>query len=98
VTQDRSIDAAVKREKLRVIRNWCFGIGAALTLVALLSLAGHGGALTNPRVWAPTGGPSFVGVNLLPGGLASLFIPLVVSGAVLVLVGLLITLRIKEWH
>jgi hypothetical protein len=92
------IDAVVRREKLRVVRNWCFGLGAAIVFLAVLSLGGHGSILTNPKAWAPTGGPGFVAVNLLPGGLASLFIPLLICGAVLGFVGLLITLYIRQWH
>jgi len=66
-------------------------------LLAVLSLGGHGSILTNPKAWAPTGGFSFVAVNLLPGGLAFLFLPLLVCSVVLLVVGLLITLRLK-WH
>ena len=66
-------------------------------LLAGLSLGGHGSILANPTAWAPTGGFSFVAVNLLPGGLASLFLPLLVCGVVLLVVGLLITWRLK-WH
>ena len=66
-------------------------------LLAVLSLGGHGSILTNPRAWAPTGGFSFVAVNLLPGGLAFLFLPLLVCSVVLLVVGLLITLHLK-WH
>ena len=66
-------------------------------LLAVLSLGGHGSILTNPKAWAPTGGFSFVAVNLLPGGLAFLFLPLLVCSVVLLVVGLLITLHLK-WH
>ncbi len=70
-----------------------------MAFLAVLSLGGHGSSiLTNPKAWAPTGGPGFVAVNLLPGGLASLFIPLLICGAVLGFVGLLITLYIRQWH
>jgi hypothetical protein len=69
-----------------------------MILLAMASLGGHGGILTNPKAWAPTGGFSFVAVNLLPGGLAWLFIPLVLCGAVLGVVGLLITLYMRKWH
>jgi hypothetical protein len=68
-----------------------------MTFLAVLSLGGHGSILTNPKAWAPTGGFNFVAVNLLPGGLASLFIPLLICGAVLVAVGFLIGVILK-WH
>jgi hypothetical protein len=97
MTPGRPIDALVRRERLRVVRNWCVGLGIGLALLAVLSLGGHGSILTNPKAWAATGGFSFAAVNLLPGGLASLFVPLLISSAVSLVVGLLITLHIK-WH
>ena len=97
MTTERPIDAVVRRERLRVIRNWSVGLGIGLAFLAVLSLGGHGGILANPKAWASTGGLRFVGVNLLPGGLASLFVPLLICSVVLLAVGLLITLHIK-WH
>lgn len=69
-----------------------------MAFLAVLSLGGHGSILANPKAWAPTGGLGFVAVNLLPGGLASLFVPLLICGAILVVLGLLITWRIRKWR
>ena len=69
-----------------------------MTFLAVLSLGGHGSILTNPKAWAPTGGFNFVAVNLLPGGLASLFVPLLICGGALVAMGALIDLLIRKRH
>jgi hypothetical protein len=96
VTPEQQIDAVVRRERLRLIRNWCFGLGLGACVIAALSVGGAA-IINSPKVWAPTGGPSFSAALVIAGGgyrwLAG---PLLVCGAALLVVALFLTVRVTK--
>ena len=93
MTTEKELDAAVRRERLRVLRDWFLGIGVG---ACALALASYGpGIVTNPEAWAPTGGRSFSFVAVLTGaGWRSLAGPLLAVGAGLIVLAFLLTLVI----
>ena len=91
--EKKELDAAVRRERWRVLRDWSLGIGIG---ACALAVASYGpGIVTNPGAWAPTGGRTFSFVAVFSGaGWRSLAGPLLVVGAGLVVLALLLTLAI----
>jgi hypothetical protein len=80
---------------MRLIRDWCFGIGFTACGLALASLGMA--VINNPSAWAPTGGPSYSGVLVLTGGgLRWLAGPLLVAGGTLLVVSLLLTVVLRK--
>ena len=95
MTPGQQLDSLARRERLRVIRNWCFGIGLGACGIALTSLGVA--IINNPAAWASTGGPRFSAVLVLTGaGWRPLAGPLFACGAVLLFVALLLTIVVKK--
>jgi hypothetical protein len=89
------LDSVARRERLRVIRTWCLGLGLTACFIALASF-GH--AIINaPGAWAPTGGSKFSAVMVLTaGGWRPLALPLLACGGGLLLIAWLLTFMIRR--
>jgi 1,4-dihydroxy-2-naphthoate octaprenyltransferase len=81
------LDMLARRERTRVVRNWCVGLGLVLCAGVVIPVT----TITNPQAWAPTGGLRFFVAPFFTGGWFawSLF----GCGAVLLIVAAVLTFR-----
>lgn len=87
------INTEVRRERLRVLRNWFLGVGIGACAIAVLSFGQA--IINNPEAWAPTGGPQTSFVAVLAGaGWRPLAGPMLIGGAGLIVLAVLLTLVI----
>ena len=84
-----SLEEVVRIVRLRTIRTWCFVLGAAFLIFALINSAPQN---SNPKIMANS---AFV-LFSENGDLAWLVLPLFVIGIVLLLTGLLLYWKLKN--
>ncbi len=80
----RELDAFARRERLRLIRDWSFGIGLVACTAALFVIGS--GAVGNPKAWASAyhalsaaGGLRWLALPLLGVGVALLVTAIVTA-------------------
>jgi hypothetical protein len=93
----KDLNALARRERLRAMRTWCFGLGIAACAIAVLppntSLVG------NPEAWGPTGGIRFFVVPFLtaPVHFSGWFaISMLISGVALLLAGVALAIFLRR--
>lgn len=91
MTPKQQLDTLSRRERLHFVRACCLFLGLTLCLLALVSLGSRVDLVDSPSAWAPTGSFSRIAVHLLPGS-ASYALALFISGAVLLIAALALTI------
>ena len=83
------LDALARRERLKTVRDWCFGLGLVVCVGALVAIGG--GAVGNPKAWA-----SAYHALATAGGLRWLALPLLGVGAALLLIAIVTAVLIRK--
>lgn len=83
------LNALVRRERFRAVRDWCFGLGLVACVSALVAIGGSG--IGNPKTWA-----SAYRALATAGGLRWLTIPLLGVGAALLLAAVVAAVLMRK--
>src|SRR5437773_1597572 len=97
MSSNRELDALARRERLRTVRTWCLGLGVAACGLAVLPP--NASLVANPEAWGPTGGLTFFVVPFITAPLhfnGWFPISMLISGLVLLLVGLTLTIYLRR--
>ena len=97
MSPNKELNGLARRERLRAIRTWCFGLGVAAC--GLVLLPPNTSLIANPDAWGPTGGIRFFVAPFLaaPFYFTSWFaISALVLGITLLLAGVILTLLLRR--
>ena len=83
------LDALARKERLRLVRDWSFGLGLMACVSALVAIGG--GGIGNPKTWA-----SAYHALASAGGLRWLAVPLLGLGVALLITAVVSAVLIRK--